>query len=358
MTLKRVAYVVNVFPKFSETFIANEIAELKGRGIEVAILSRRNPVEELRHKVVTENKLEALACYDQNLFLPYLKKFQPQLIHAHFATEPTELARKLSASIGVPYSLTAHGYDVYRRPPADFAERCRCANAVITVSAANAQHMVNNLGAPVNNLSVIPCGVDTDWFKPNLPAHSKAPLLVCVARMRPVKNLPVLLRACAMLRDQGIKFRCVVLGDGDDRPMLETLRASLNLESVVQFEGLASQESVREYWQQASVGLLTSLSEGMPVSLMEALSSAVPVVAPAVGGIPEMVKQGVNGFVVPVNNPEAVAGAVSQILNDPEMARQMGSAARETALERFSVDAQVDKLLDVWNQILHSRQAA
>jgi len=358
MTLKRIAYVVNVFPKFSETFIANEIAELKRRGIEVTILSRRNPVEALRHKIVTENELEALTCYDQGLFLSHLKKFRPQWIHAHFATQPTELARKLSATLGIPYSLTAHGYDVYRRPPADFADRCRSANAVITVSEANAQFMIKTLGAPANNLSVIPCGVDTDWFKPRLPTQPRSPLLVCVARMRPVKNLPVLLHACAMLRDQGIKFGCVVLGDGDDRPMLESLRDSLRLDAVVQFKGLASQESVREYWQQASIGLLTSLSEGMPVSLMEALSCAVPVVAPAVGGIPEMVKQGVNGFVVPVNNPEAVAGAVSQILTDPEMTRQMSIAARKSALERFSVDVQVDRLLDVWNQVLHSRHAA
>lgn len=358
MTLKRIAYVVNVFPKFSETFIANEIAELKRRGIEVAILSRRFPVESLRHKVVTENDLEALTYYDEDSFLPYLRKFRPQIIHAHFATQPTDLARKLSATLCIPYSLTAHGYDVYRRPPTDFADRCRGANAVVTVSEANAHYMVNTLGAPASNLSVIPCGIDTNWFKPQFPGRSQIPLLVCVARMRPVKNLPVLLQACATLRDQGVKFRCVVLGDGDDRPMLEALRNTLGLNTVVQFPGITSQENVRNWWRQASIGLLTSLSEGMPVSLMEALSCAVPVIAPAIGGIPEMIKHSVNGFVVPVNNPKAVASAITKILTDTEMARQMRFAARETALDRFSVGLQVDNLLDVWNQILHSRYAA
>ena len=172
MILKRIAYVVNVFPKFSETFIANEIAELKRRGIEVAILSRRSPAESLRHKVVTDNDLEALTCYGESSFLPYLKKFRPQLIHAHFATQPTELARKLSVTLNIPYSLTAHCYDIYRRPAADFADRCRSASSVVTVSEANAEYMINTLGAPASNLSVIPCGVDTNWFKPKFQGRS------------------------------------------------------------------------------------------------------------------------------------------------------------------------------------------
>lgn len=358
MILKRIAYVVNVFPKFSETFIANEIAELRRRGVEVIILSRRLPVEALRHKVVTDNGLEALTCYDETRFLPLLRRFRPQLIHAHFATQPTELARNLANTLGIPYSLTAHGYDVYRRPPADFAERCRSASAVITVSEANADYMINQLGASASNLSVIPCGVDTHWFKPKMAKHSVIPLLVCVARMRPVKNLPVLLRACGMLRDQGLKFRCVVLGDGEDRPMLEALRESLGLNTIVRFMGLTSQENVRKWWRKASIGLLTSLSEGMPVSLMEALSCAVPVVAPAVGGIPEMVRQGVNGIVVPVDNATAVSDAITEILSNSGKAHEMSLAARETALNQFSISLQIDRLLSVWNQILYSRHAA
>lgn len=358
MHIKRIAYIVNVFPKFSETFIANEIAELRRRGVEVVILSRRQPVETLRHRVVTDNGLEALAYYDESQFASVLSDFRPQLIHAHFATEPTELARKYSAMLGIPYSLTAHGYDVYRRPPKDFAERCHQASAVITVSDANARYMTDQLGASEGNLSVIPCGVDTAVFKPDSAHGNHDPLLVCVARMRPVKNLPMLLQACAILREQSINFRCVVLGDGADRPMLEEMRASLGLDSTVQFEGLASQEEVREWWRQASVGMLTSLSEGMPVSLMEAMSCGVPVVAPTVGGIPEMIKQGVNGFTIPINDAPALASSIRHILADQSIASQMSVEARKIAVNKFSLCAQVDKLIDIWNQVLHARQVA
>ncbi|MFZ9038919.1 MAG: glycosyltransferase family 4 protein [Gammaproteobacteria bacterium] len=358
MKLKRIAYTVNVFPKFSETFIANEIAELKRRGVEVLILSRRNPVESLRHPVVIDNALETHACYGEKSFLPALKKFRPQLIHAHFATQPTELARMLSSVLDIPFSLTAHCYDIYRRPAADFSERCRHASAVITVSEANARYMVDVLGAPATNLSVIPCGVDTDWFNPKWTRHAKAPLLVCASRLQPHKNIPVLLHACALLRDRGKIFRCVVLGDGDDRAKLEALRDSLGLSDLVQFCGLTSQEEVRGWWREASVGLLPSLAEGMPVSLMEALACAVPVVATAVGGIPEMISSGDNGYVVPVNDPPAMADAVMKILEDPRRASGMGKSARETALARFSLDHQVDRLIDIWQQMLHRRQAA
>ena len=358
MALKRIAYALNVFPKFSETFIANEIAELRRRGIEPILLSRRNPVEDLRHKVVTENRLEVLAHYDQEEFLPLLRDFRPQLIHAHFATQPTELARELAARLEIPYCLTAHGYDVYRRPPGDFAERCRDAGAVVTVSSANARYMIDELGAPPSNLSVVPCGVDTTWFEPGTNANAENPLLLCVARLRPVKNLSILLQACALLRERGFVFRCVIVGDGEERASLEAERARLGLESSVEFAGLASQEAVRDYWRQASVGLLTSLSEGMPVSLMEALSCGVPVVAPAIGGIPEMIRQCDDGFVVPVNDAPAAADAVAKILGDPALESAMRRAARESARQRFSIEVQVDRLLEIWDRVLHRQQAA
>ena len=308
--------------------------------------------------MVTENRLEELACYDPASFVPRLRKFRPQLIHAHFATQPTELARDLSTRLGIPYCLTAHGYDVYRRPPDDFAARCRDAGAVVTVSSANARYMIDELGAPPDNLSVIPCGVDTAWFAPGNAVRSELPLLLCVARLRPVKNLPVLLRACALLRERGFTFRCLILGDGEDRLMLEAERRRLGLQGSVEFGGLATQEAVRDYWRQASVGLLTSRSEGMPVSLMEALACGVPVVAPAIGGIPEMIRPGSNGFVVPEGDAAAVAAAVEKILADPALETAMRSAARESAQQRFSIANQVDRLLEIWNRVLHRKQAA
>jgi hypothetical protein len=142
MTLRRIAYVVNVFPKLSETFIAGELAELQRRGIQVRILSLRPPGDTLCHHFVTDSGLLDLTVYDRDANRAILREFQPQLIHAHFATEPTAVAREIAAELNVPFTFTAHGYDIYRDPPADFADRAAQASAVITVSAANARYIV------------------------------------------------------------------------------------------------------------------------------------------------------------------------------------------------------------------------
>src|SRR2546425_6387902 len=155
--MRRIAYVVNVFPKLSETFIAWELAELRRRGVEVRILSLRQPSEQLRHEIVTEAGLGERVVYDPREFRAVVREFQPELLHAHFATEPTAAARELAAELGVPFTFTAHGYDIYRRPPADFADRAAAAAAVVTVSEANAHYIVKTFGVPTDQDHDIPC---------------------------------------------------------------------------------------------------------------------------------------------------------------------------------------------------------
>src|SRR6185369_8542254 len=111
-------------------------------------------------------------------------------------------------------------------------------------------------------------------------AHSDpVPLIVCVARHVLVKNLGMLVRSCGLLRDRGVPFRCMLVGDGPCRTELEALSKHLALPGLVEFVGSATQEKVLKYWQRASIGVLTSDNEGMPVCLMEAAACAVPVVA-------------------------------------------------------------------------------
>src|SRR6266536_5423452 len=123
MIPSRVAYVVNVFPKLSETFIAGELGELRRRGVELRVLSLRRPTETLRHDIVSRAQLDKITCYQPAHFASLLREFEPQLLHAHFATEPTAAARDLAKELGVPFLFTAHGYDIRRKAPPDFAER-------------------------------------------------------------------------------------------------------------------------------------------------------------------------------------------------------------------------------------------
>ena len=349
MTPNRVAYVLKIFPKISETFIAHELAELRRRGIDLCILSLEPPRDELRHEIVTQAGLDAVTHYDVEKFPAILKEFRPQWIHAHFATESTAMARTLAAQLGVPFTFTAHGYDIRRKPPPDFAARAAAARAVITVSEANARYIEKTFGVPRSRLHVIPCGVDTTRFRPSASPASSPPLIVCVARLVKVKNLKLLLRACSALRDRGVPFRCVVVGDGLLRKNLETKRTQLKLEGFVDFAGPAEQEEVLRWWQQASVAVLTSEDEGMPVALMEAGACGVPAVATAVGGIPELIEDGVTGLLATPDDRKSVAKALQRLLENSSLARRMGQAARRRVEEHFSLSRQVDRLLALWS---------
>jgi len=347
MMLRRVAYVVNVFPKLSETFIAVELAELCRRRVEVVVLSLRQPAERMHHEFIVRAGLIERTVHGPREFSATLREFRPEVLHAHFATEPTSMARQLAAELGIPFTFTAHGYDVYRRPPGDFAARAAAAGAVVTVSEANACHITKSFGVPPHHIRVIPCGVDTDRFRAH-GERSKPPHVVCVARLNPVKNLGLLLEACAILKTRKVSFRCVVLGDGPCRIELETTRAQLGLENTVEFVGAAEQSEVLKWWRRATVGVLTSESEGMPVCLMEAAACGVPVVATAIGGVPELVQDGVTGLLTQPGDGLALAGALERLLREPKTAARMGAAARRRAEGHFSVRRQVDQLSEMW----------
>ena len=351
MKALRLAYVVNSFPKLSETFIAEELSELVRRGVEVLVLSLNRPTETLRHRLIEEAGLAQRTRYDVSTFAEALGAFQPDLLHAHFATQPTAAARELAEALQVPFTFTAHGYDVYRRPPRDLCERASAAAAVVTVSRANAEHLHSAFSVPRERMFVVPSGVDTERFRPR-QKPSGPPRLVCVARLKPVKNLALLLHACRLLVERDVEFHCTIVGDGPDLQDLETARMRWGLSAVVTLAGAADQEKVSEWWGQASVGALSSVSEGMPVSLMEAGASGVPVVAPRVGGIPELVDHGRTGLLFDSGDAPQMATALQTLLTQPELRETMGARARERVVELFSIRHQVDALLGVWNGVL------
>ncbi|HEX9269221.1 MAG TPA: glycosyltransferase family 4 protein [Candidatus Limnocylindria bacterium] len=351
MMVGRIAYVVNTFPKLSESFIAGELAELRRRGIEVMILSLRPPGESLRHEVVEEAGLDTRTVYDRTGFVATLRRFGPDLLHAHFANEPTAAAAELATELRIPFTFTAHGHDIYRRAPDDFGARAARASAVVTVSQANAAYLAGHFGVPASKVRVISCGVDTARFRPN-GAAAAPPWILCVARLAPVKNHGVLLEACAALRARGVEFRCLLVGDGRARGDVAAKRSRLGLESEVDLIGVATQRAVLSLWQRATVGTLASDSEGMPVSLMEAAACGVPAVGTAVGGVPELIDDGFTGLLVAPGDADALAAALELILSDHALAARLGAAARHRAETRFSLAGQMDRLLSLWEEVL------
>ncbi len=355
MPLRRIAYIVKYFPLLTQTFVVGELCELRRHGIEVLILSLQTPSETLRHHIIERCGLDKFTVYNAETFLSRLREYQPQLLHAHFSTDPAAAARTLAAELRIPFTFTAHGYDIYERPPTDFAERAGAAAAIVTVSEANQRHIVSNLAVPPEHISVIPNGVDTDFFCPTLrpePASEQAPVIVSVARHMPVKNLELLVEACAILRDRAIEFKCILIGDGPGRGRLEEEVRRFRLEHHIELKGEMVRDEVLQWWRRATVGVLCSHSEGMPISLIEAAACAVPAVATSVGGIPELVENGVTGLLVPPRDTAALADALSRIVTQPALRQELGQAARRRAVEKFSLSRQVDRLMALWQSIL------
>jgi glycosyltransferase involved in cell wall biosynthesis len=353
----RVVYVLDAFPLLTETFVANELLELRRRGVDVAILALRRPPRPLGEHLIAGSPLGELTSYERADFPRIVRAFAPSLLHAHFATAPTALARDLSQSSGIPFTFTAHGYDVWRRPPEDWAARARAAAKVVTVSDANARHIAGTFGVPREKIAVIRNGVDVRTFRPAPSGATRdddPPLVVCVARHESVKNLDLLQDACALLQARGVRFRCVVVGDGRCRDALEARRRDLGLERVLEFVGAMPPAGVLGWWRRAAVAVLTSDSEGLPVSLIEAAACGVPAVATAVGGIPELIEHGVTGLLVPPRDAGAVAAALEALLTHPARAAAMGAAARRRAEREFSLARQVDALVALWCDILRA----
>jgi colanic acid/amylovoran biosynthesis glycosyltransferase len=171
------------------------------------------------------------------------------------------------------------------------------------------------------------------------------PRLVCVARLVEQKGQLLLLDAAQRLRERGVDFELVLAGDGELRPEVEARIASLGLRSSVYVTGWISSERVRAELLAARALVLASFAEGLPVVVMEAMALGRPVITTCVAGIPELVRPGENGWLVPAGDVAALADAMAACLASPaDSLAHMGTAARQRVLERHDIDHEAAKL--------------
>jgi hypothetical protein len=178
-------------------------------------------------------------------------------------------------------------------------------------------YLVERLGVRREKIKLVPNGVDTHFFSPD-PGQPKPGIshIVCVARLEPVKQLHLLLAGCGVLRDADVPFRCTIVGEGSCRDTLLTLREELGLTDHVAFVGPLESERVRHHLRSAHLAVLSSQSEGHPVSLLEAAAVGIPAVAPAVGGIPEIIVHGETGLLTDSADPRALGIAMARVCTD------------------------------------------
>jgi colanic acid/amylovoran biosynthesis glycosyltransferase len=406
----RIAFLVNAFPLVSETFILDQITGLLDRGHDVEIVARRRGDESVVHPSVAAHGLReravhataaetgaavrmtrgALAAARAIAARPrhglrtgkamadgvratsievlaldaVLRRKRPyDVVHGHFGPNGVLAAhlRRMGAH-AAPIVTTYHGIDVTRtmaeRGAGFYRVLFEDGDLHLPVSALFRRILVD-AGCPPERTLVHHMGVALGDlpFRERRAPEDGVTRLVTVARLVEKKGVEFGVRAVAALARDGRAVRYEIVGDGPRRAEIEALVRSLDLEAVVRVHGWLDRPGVRALLDRAHVLLAPSVTaadgdqEGIPMVLMEAMASGLPVVSTVHSGIPELVEDGVGGHLVPERDVEALAACLARLVGRPESWGPLARAARSRIEAEFDVDALNDRLVELYRRV-------
>jgi glycosyltransferase involved in cell wall biosynthesis len=386
--------LVNTWPKLSETFILEEVLGLERQGVNLRLYALGEPTDEITHgalsrvrsplvrvpaalprsALIDRHARMALAApmrYGQALldagvrgaagrqdFLragwlaAQLKLDGVAHLHTHFISQPADIAQAASRMSGIPFSISAHAKDIYLSDAADLRRKLRAAQFTVTCTEANRSALAAI--APQADVHLMYHGIDHGIFHPSrrvAAAPGEPPLILAVGRLRAKKGLDTLIDACRLLHERGQRVRCDIVGYGQEHDALAHRIENAGLGRHVRLAGKLAREQVIERYARAAVFVQPSRigadgdRDGIPNVLLEAMAMGLPVVASRVSGIPEVVRDGVNGLLVEADAPLALAEAIERALLYPAHSAAMGLAARRTVAEGFDNDVNLRVLL-------------
>lgn len=279
------------------------------------------------------------------------------LLHNHIATNSATVALLASALSGVPFSLTIHGpHDFFAAD--HWALGKKIAASALTVCVSDFGRSQCMLFTPLEHwhkLHVVRCGVDREFLEDTSSVKRRPSRLISVGRLSPEKGHLVLVRAIAMLRDQGLTPEVVLIGDGPSRADIEREARELGVAGQIRLVGWKASSDLHRWILESRAMVLPSFAEGVPVVLMEAMALRRPVIATYVGGVPELVHSGDDGWLVPAGSVEELAKAMREVLVAPlSQLDRMGDRGRQQVLERHSVPIEVGKLADLLEEAIRT----
>ncbi len=288
-----------------------------------------------------------------------IRSHRIDLIHAHAPLPAGHAAMLLSSELGVPYVVSVHGLDAFsdEQIGGRVGEWCRRisrrvlhgSRRVICVSEVVREKVLSELGSRIRT-SVVYNGVDTKLFSPGDDARSDRPTLLAVGNLIANKGQEVLLRAMASIVPEVSSLSLDVIGDGPELSHLRELVAKLGLEGKVRFHGRQPRRQVVDAMRRCTVFALPSRYEGLGCVYLEAMSCGKPVVGCRGQGIAEVIRQGSNGYLVGADNDKELALVLGILLRDQQRRDNMGRAARDTIVERFTLSQQADSLARIYRE--------
>lgn len=274
-------------------------------------------------------------------------------VHAHFGTNSTRVAAMAHLLGGPGYSFTVHGPEEFDAPQRlDLSGKLTAARFCVTVSSYGRSQMYRwAQGADISKVQVVHCGLDmARWSDPR--ALPDGPLrMVAIGRFAEQKGFGLLVEAFAQAWQQRPDLRLTLVGDGELRPQIEARIAAAGMESAVELLGWQDETGVRAAIDAAHVLVTPSFAEGLPVVIMEAMACARPVIATYIAGIPELVRPGQDGWLVPAGDAFALAQAMLQAAAcSPATLAEMGAAARARVLERHDIRISAQQLAALFSR--------
>ena len=397
----RVAFVLKGYPRLSETFIAQEIAALERRGLQILIVSLRRPTDARRHPVHDEIRA-ALLYLPEYLYQEPLRVFRSWIrlrksknfrearntwlrdlardptpnrirrfgqalvlanelptdvnrLHAHFLHTPASVTRYAALMRGVAWTGSAHAKDIWTTPEWEKREKLASCEWLVTCTAANLAHL--EALAPPGRVELVYHGLDFSRFSPQGKNSSgrdgRNPadpvIILSVGRLVEKKGTDVLLEALARL-PATVHWRLVHAGGGPLKGMLEARAGALGIAARVEWRGARTQTELLAEYRAADLFALASRvardgdRDGLPNVLAEAQSQGLASVATRVSGIPELIEHGRTGMLVAPGSPEELAHALGELIADPVRRRALGEAGRHRVSERFGLEKNIARL--------------
>ena len=272
-------------------------------------------------------------------------------VHAHFANHPATAAWIVHRLTGIPFSFTAHANDLFVNP-ALIERKAADARFAIAISGYNRERLLAL--CPAGRVHVVHCGVELERHLWRGPAGRDRDLVLCVASLSAKKGHAHLIEALPLIAERRPAVVLELAGDGPQRDRILALARRLGVADRVRLLGAQSSEEVRARlaaagaFALASVRLPSGRMEGIPVALMEAMASGVPVVSTNLSGIPELVQDGVTGLLVEPGDSRALASAIVALLEDEELAAALAAQARELVERSFSLAGEAERLGDLF----------
>ena len=398
----KLAYFINQYPKVSHSFIRREILALEDMGYEVERFALQSdegelvdPVDQDEFKktayILSESKLN-LVLLGGTTFVkqPYrfakalliaikmgfrsdrgvlkqiayllesctLLKWQKdkgiQHIHAHFGTNPTAVVMFAHLLGGAKYSFTVHGPEEFDKPEfISIAEKIKHSCFVVAISSYGRSQLFRWISLDQwDKVKVVHCGLDQSFLadsqhkKPNLSNQ-----IVCVGRLCEQKGQLLLLESMRSLRDEGIDCTLILAGDGPMREEVELRIATFNLSDRVEITGWISSQQVKELIVESRGLVLPSFAEGLPVVIMEALALYRPVITTYVAGIPELVKNDENGWIIPAGDNGALTESIKSLLKaDSKTLSRLGENGHDAVNKQHNIEIEAAKLSNLFKE--------